>query len=465
MLCVWVLFLAATFCLCQESKVTVEKPRVIVLTDFFKDPDDKQSLVRFLLYTNEFDVRGIVATSLAYGTGEVHPEWIIDMLNMYAQVQPNLLLHDSSYPSADSLKAKVKAGASMIRKYVGPGKGFETPFGKDSRRCEPAANHIGVGKDTEGSKHIINVIDESSSPTWIIVWGGAIDLAQALWKVQHTRSPAAYEAFVKKIRLYQIHWQDTGATWLWEHVPQLFRIQGLHLFRGMYQEGNPAFKNKAWVDTHIKTDHGILGAQYPQIENIDGVKEGDSPSFLYLIPTGLSDIHKPEYGGWGGRFKPFAGSATIFVDATDNHPTKVNDLSQAYWTVARWNRSANLDFAARMDWCMMDYDHANHPPQVHLNGDVGLAVKYRKVKGGERVLLNAEGTTDPDGDALHFRWTQYQEAGDLGGVLSFDDEHAKNTFFIAPESADGRTAHIVLEVTDDGVPAMTRYRRLIVNIN
>ena len=46
-----------------------ERRRVIVLTDFYKDPDDKQSMVRFLTYANEFDVEGLVATSLAYGTG------------------------------------------------------------------------------------------------------------------------------------------------------------------------------------------------------------------------------------------------------------------------------------------------------------------------------------------------------------------------------------------------------------
>ncbi len=39
------------------------KPRVIVLTDIENEPDDAQSLVRFLTYSNQFDVEGIIATT------------------------------------------------------------------------------------------------------------------------------------------------------------------------------------------------------------------------------------------------------------------------------------------------------------------------------------------------------------------------------------------------------------------
>jgi hypothetical protein len=31
-----------------------------------------------------------------------------------------------------------------------------------------------------------------------------------------------------------------------------------------------------------------------------------------------------------------------------------------------------------------------------------------------------------------------------------------------PADADGRTIHVILEVTDHGEPALTRYRRLVV---
>ena len=38
-----------------------EKPRVVVMTDIGGDPDDTQSMVRFLLYACDFEVEGLGA--------------------------------------------------------------------------------------------------------------------------------------------------------------------------------------------------------------------------------------------------------------------------------------------------------------------------------------------------------------------------------------------------------------------
>ena len=99
-----------------------ERKRLIVLTDFYKDPDDKQSMIRLLTYANEFDVEGLVATSLAYGTGEVHPEWIKDLIDEYGKVLGNLRFHERpgfAYPSVEELKSVVKEGAHVKRKWQG----------------------------------------------------------------------------------------------------------------------------------------------------------------------------------------------------------------------------------------------------------------------------------------------------------------------------------------------------------
>ena len=40
-----------------------EKRRILILTDIENEPDDAQSLVRFLTYANQFDVEGLVATT------------------------------------------------------------------------------------------------------------------------------------------------------------------------------------------------------------------------------------------------------------------------------------------------------------------------------------------------------------------------------------------------------------------
>src|SRR5438552_3542180 len=39
------------------------KARLVVLTDLGCDPDDQESLVRLLLYANDIDIEGIVATT------------------------------------------------------------------------------------------------------------------------------------------------------------------------------------------------------------------------------------------------------------------------------------------------------------------------------------------------------------------------------------------------------------------
>ena len=49
------------------------KQRVIVLTDIEADPDDTQSLIRFLLYSNQWDIEGLIATTSIHQKTRVAP--------------------------------------------------------------------------------------------------------------------------------------------------------------------------------------------------------------------------------------------------------------------------------------------------------------------------------------------------------------------------------------------------------
>ncbi|MFC1633285.1 nucleoside hydrolase-like domain-containing protein [Planctomycetota bacterium] len=448
-----------------------EKKRVIVLTDFFKDPDDKQSMVRFLTYANEFDVEGLIATSLAYGTGEMHPEWIKDIIDEYGKVLGNLRKHERpglAYPSVSELKNVVKEGAPVIRKYRGRNKGFSVPYpkgGKDPRTCDPALKWIGPDKDTAASNHIINVIDKKDPrPVWVVVWGGPMDLAQALWRVRNDRTAAQTADFVSKIRLYQISWQDTGAVWIWEQFPKLFYIQSTDGFRGMYQDSDPAYRNQTWINNNIKNNHGALGAEYPRAGSIDGIKEGDTPSFLYLLAPGLSDPEQSDWGGWGGRFRAYGAGANFYIDARDNSPETSNATIEKRWALARWNKQRNLEFAARMDWCVKSYANANHNPVAHLNGDKSTDVLEMTVVPGQTVNLSTNGSSDPDGDDLSYRWWQYEEADSYEDPVGISGLTSKVARFTAPPVGSSRTVHIILEVTDNGKPNLTSYRRLIVTV-
>lgn len=453
------------------SALANTRPRLVVLTDFYKDPDDKQSMIRLLSYANEFEIEGIIATSLAFGDGSVRPDLIHELLHSYSKVLPNLRLHERKgfeYPSADSLRRMVKAGAPVNRKLVGANKGFPVPYppnSRDSRSCDPPEKWIGPGRDTPGSRHLVEVVDrDDPRPVWFAVWGGAMDLAQALWKVRSERSPAETRRFVEKLRVYQISWQDTGMVWIWREFPELFLILNVESLRGIYTEGPVAMRDEAWVDENIRRGGGLLGAAYPKA-SVAGVKEGDTPSFLYLLPRGLSDPEHPDHGGWGGRFRLLDPNRRTWVSAEDNHPESSDEERRKRWTIGRWNESASRDFAARMAWCLRPFKHANHAPVAVIDGNAGADVHLRKVVAGSRAPLNAGKTYDPDRHALQYRWWQYVEAGSWPQAVPIHRAAAADAEFVAPDVRRPETVHIILAVTDQGTPALTSYRRIIFTVD
>ena len=88
-----------------------------------------------------------------------------------------------------------------------------------------------------------------------------------------------------------------------------------------------------------------------------------------------------------------------------------------------------------------------------------------KVRRGARVKLSAQGTSDPDGDELNYRWWQYQEADSYHGAVEIQNAGKKEASFTVPNDAgEGETIHIICEVTDAGSPPITRYQRVVVEI-
>ena len=231
----------------------------------------------------------------------------------------------------------------------------------------------------------------------------------------------------------------------------------------MYLGGDESLTSRAWVDANVRTKRGPLGALYPTrtwtAPNPHGcLKEGDTPSWLYFLPTGLSDPAHPEWGCWGGRFRPAGGG--LFRDAADT----VGKVTDARATVWRWRPAFQADFAARMAWCVKPARGANHPPLPVLNGDKGGGVMELHARPGEAVKLTAAGSSDPDGDRLSFRWFVYPEAGTYARDVPLAGATAETTTMTVPEDAAGKTIHVVLEVTDGGEPALTRYRRAVIQV-
>jgi hypothetical protein len=430
------------------------KPRLLVLTDIGGDPDDQQSMIRLMTYANEFEIEGLIASAAGI-PGELkedatHPDLIREIVEAYGKVRPNLLLHRQDYPAAGSLLDRVKSG--------NPRRGVK---------------NIGAGHDTEGSRWIIKAVDrDDPRPLNVTIWGGPTDLAQALWWARHDRTAEELKRFVGKLRVHAIGHQDDTGPWIVEQFPDLFYVlskaQEKHdmregAYRGMYLGGDESLTSRAWVDAHVRKERGPLGALYPTktwtAPNPHGcLKEGDTPSWLYFLPTGLGDPAHPDWGGWGGRFRPAGGG--LFRDAADT----VGKVADARATVWRWRPAFQADFAARMAWCVKPARGANHPPLAVLNGDKGVGVAELKAWPGEVVKLSAAGSSDPDGDRLSFHWFVYPEAGTYARDVPLSDATAETTALTVPADASEKTIHVVLEVTDGGEPALTRYRRVVIRV-
>jgi len=456
----------------------VQKARIIVLTDIENEPDDTMSLVRLLTYSNVVDIEGLVATTSMFLTDRVAPESIHRVLAAYGEARPHLLLHENGYPTVEELDAKIKGGLPVY-----------------------GMKGVGDGQDSEGSEWIIRVLESSDPrPVWVTVWGGPNTLAQALWKIQHTKSPAEAERLYGKLRVYTISDQDDSGPWIRKTFPHVFYICtpgtdfGPATWLGINQPfpgSNVDVISPQWLAKNIQQGHGPLGVAYPDVAY--GM-EGDTPSYLSLIPNGLSDPEHPNYGGWGGRYElyipttvpgsmsaqyrspehqgdyPPAPEPTFEMETrpfwTNAEDTFVSPIDHqtyksAQVTIWRWREEFQNDFAARMCWTTHTNRECNHPPVALLKNPDKITVH-----SGERFDLDASRSYDPDGDSLSFFWFQYQEAGTYPALYNFGPvaHNLKRIPLIAPRVEKPETIHFILKVTDKGTPPLTRYRRVIVEV-
>jgi hypothetical protein len=432
------------------------RPRLVVLTDISSltpgvaEPDDGQSLIRLMLYTNELEVEGLFATAnLGHADPEaVRPDLIAQVVEAYGRVQPSLRGHDDRFPAPAALAECIKAG----QPHAGP--------------RIPVLASVGAGKDTPASDGIIAVVDRPDPrPVWVAIWGGSADLAQALWKVRRTRPPDELERFVSRLRVHMIADQDATGPWIRENFPGLFVISNQRAMRGMYRGGDVSLTGSAWVQRHIK-GHGALGDLYPDYDGGDiwsrtlgrvrGIKEGDSPSFLYLVPNGLGDPERPWLGSWGGRFE---GRANRYADVP-GEAASPDDPDPRMVTVYRWRAAFQADFQARLEWCIQPYEAANHPPNVQVAGP-----RERVISPGAVVELDARGTSDPDGDDLGFTWTIDPAANAANEPLAVADPAAPVIRLAIPPTFAGGTIAVVLTVQDQGSPPLTRYARVLISVD
>ena len=262
------------------------KPRLVVCTDIAPadvEPDDMESMVRLMAYADMFEIEALI-TSVGWNCDPYPTEWadyLQRVINAYGKDVWNLMKRSGQqaflpidkengsqqigyWPSADYVRSRAVMGSQRGGIKV-----------------------IGEGNDSPGSDLLIRLADETDErPIYVAAWGGANTLAQAIWRVQQSRSAEELKRFVRKFRIYTITDQDmqynmrmnraySSHQWLRRE----FQDDLLFIWdEGTWQEQCELGKrNWTMHQQHIQ-GKGALGKDYPDYKW--GV-EGDTPSFLY----------------------------------------------------------------------------------------------------------------------------------------------------------------------------------------
>lgn len=425
--------------------------------------------------------------------------WVQDIIADYAKCYANLLLHDKRYPSPEYLNSIVKIGNIEVEG--------------------------DMAKPTEGSEHIKDIIlDSKPGKVHLEAWGGTNTIARALLSIeeQFRDTPqwgAIYKKVCDKVVLNIIQDQDgTYKTYVAKKWPDIMVIYNrlqffcfAYLWNNTVPEPHKAYLSGEWFLKHVKENHGALGAHYyglgegydlndpddhfgepeaPSRSNgqlHDFISEGDSPSYFVLFDFGLRNISHPDWGGLGGRYIQRKDTPNVYEDpqvpnafgllfnpkkpepAPHHEKIRFNrnlgDYNphtgevDMFYPQSRWIDILQNDFAARMDWCVSDFKSANHAPVVQVEGELN-----RAVKAGSSILLKGM-AKDLDGNKVSYHWWQYREAGTSDKVVEIENPDLSSTQLTIPEDAEkGSTFHIILQVTDNGTPALTRFQRVILQI-
>ena len=329
-------------------------------------------------------------------------------------------------------------------------------------------------------------------PVWVPVWGGPNCLAQALWKVRATRSPDA----LRPVRRQAARLYDLGSgrqrPWIRKTFPDLFYIAspGMHAggayhhatwtgisgdkFHGRFAGADFSIVDNPWLDQNIRSK-GPLGAQYPRDDVPDGRRHAE---------LSLSHQQRPRQSGasrLGQLGRPLralhAAPAEMVLRTGDAavlerhgrrgprrrrqlaHEQQGHDLALACGLSERFRRAHGLDDQAVRGGQPSARRRSSRTPASSASGPASAS------------NLSAEGSSDPDGHALSYEWFYYGEPGTLllssgrtGAPLRIEESTNRHGLVHCAKGPKPETMHIILAVTDQGTPPLTRYQRVIVTI-
>ena len=288
---------------CHAQRMVDEKPRVLISTDIGgTDPDDKQSMIHLMMYSDLFRLEGLVS-SPSFGNGS--KQEILRMIDLYAKDYPQLKKHNRRLMSPKALRKLCKQGRHGLMPYKG------------------------YGEPTEGSQWIIRCArKQSNQPLWVLVWGTLEDVAQALHDAPDIAS---------RIRVYWIggpnkKWGVNSYAYIASNFPDLWMIENNATYRGFITDNDkmelieeytglaPGANNRygtGYYDYAMR-GRGAMGRDF--INYYGGiVKMGDTPSLLYMMH---GDPNNPTDESWGGSFAPIRHSSRrVFRRQTSERDT------------------------------------------------------------------------------------------------------------------------------------------------
>ena len=428
------------------------KPRLVVCTDIAPadvEPDDMESMVRLMAYADMFEIEALI-TSVGWNCDPYPAEWaeyLQRVIEAYRKDVPKLMRRSGQqefmpleeenkqqyigyWPSADYVKSRAVMGS-----------------------IHGGIKAIGADNDSPGSELLIRLADEDDTrPIYVAAWGGANTLAQAIWRVKQSRSSEELKRFVRKFRIYTITDQDM------QYSMRMNRSYSSHMWlrkefaddlqfvwdEGTWQEQCELGKRHWQQHKDNIQGQGALGGEYPTYKW--GV-EGDTPSFLYVMPNGLNNPEDPHQCGWAG-YHERGMCADSLTTAWTSCQEPVRSISVGY--KQRFYPDELNDFMARMQWAAEGKGNLN-PYIVIPNDTINITVS---------LSLDASKSFDPDGDNLQFSWWQQPEIGKTKVKIEQADQPIATLRI--PADAKGDTIHIICEVHDDGPYHLPAYRRIII---
>ena len=341
---VLILFLALATAGARAQNPVPVKPRIVISTDIGgTDPDDNQSMTHLLMYSDRFDIEGLVS-SPSYGSGSARE--ILRMIDLYEKDLPELKKHLKSLAEPDYLRSVTKQGV------------------------RGAAPWAGYSEATEGSEWIVECAKkESDRPLWILVWGGLEDVAQALHD-----APEIGE----KIRVYWIggpnkKWSANSYAYIAANFPDLFFIENNASYYGFFSKTDApdVIAPSDYYKQNIE-GAGHLGRDFKSYYRGE-VKMGDTPSLLYMMDGDPAD---PTRESWGGSFERFDRSSRAVFDRLTTMADTV-----AYCTIVEIQLQGPVsDLPIDSTAFLMEVPYGNRGeiqvwPGVHL-GEGRYAIRY-----------------------------------------------------------------------------------------